>query len=143
MLVERYPGADEAVEAQARLQESVDSLSVHEVDVGMFYYRRGDYHAAAKRFRAALVKYPEHSERLRTMVRLGNSLKQMKRYEEAEQVFQQVLAIRPPEGLGDAGEDELLELGIGLSSSNRSTGRLCLNYPSPGCARELPDKPHD
>jgi outer membrane assembly lipoprotein YfiO len=120
VLIERYPDSKEAKEANARLQTAVDKLADHEIEVGLFYYRRGDYHAATRRFREAMVKYPEHTDRLHTMVRLGNSLKHMGHLEEAEEVFQQVLAIRTDTGAGSDWEDELEELGAGFSDQTET-----------------------
>ncbi len=72
-------------------------------------------------------------------MRLGRSLKHMKRYEQAEEIFQRVLAIRSKEELSKEGENDLLELGVDLSRSRRDgDGRLCVTYPSPSCARQLP-----
>ncbi len=139
VLLERFPDSEYASKADQQLQDAVDQLAAHEVEVGMFYYERGEYHSAAKRFREALQRFPDHSDRLHTMVRLGHSLKHMKRYEEAEEIFQRVLAIRSGEELSKEGENDLLELGVDLSRSRRDgDGRLCITYPSPSCARQLP-----
>jgi outer membrane protein assembly factor BamD len=140
VLIERYPESGQVEDAKARLQEAVDKLANHEIEVGIFYHRQGDYHAAAKRFREALVKHPEHTERLRTMVRLGNSLTEMKHFEAAEQVFQQLRAMRAEEGLEGEGKEQPTDLGVDLSESRPDAkDMVCKDYPLfPGCLREVP-----
>ncbi len=114
VLLDRYPGSKYAQEARARLREATDRLASHDIEVGDFYYRRGDYHAAARRYRQALDAYPKHSTRLRTLVRLGRSQMDMGRYAEAEQIYQLALDARPEEGLEADDQRELREFGEDL-----------------------------
>ena len=122
VLLDRYPGSKYAQEARARLREVTDRLAGHDIEVGDFYYRRGDYHAAAHRYRQALDTYPEHSTHLRTLVRLGRSLMDMHRYAEAEQIYQRALDARPEEG-GEAHDPrELRKFGEDLGLAQQDGG---------------------
>ena len=95
VLIERYPDSEYAELAKARITEATDQLARHDIEVGHFYLERGEYHAAAMRYRRALESFPEHSSHLHTMIQLGIALKRMHRYDEAESLLQQVLAARP------------------------------------------------
>lgn len=119
VLLDRYPNSEFADDARVRLSQAVDRLARHDIEVGNFYYRRGDYHAAAQRYRQALEMYPDHSERVTTLVRLGRSLMGLQLYADAERIYQQALDARPPDGLRNDDRKELREFGEDLWNARK------------------------
>jgi len=122
VLLDRYPNSEYAEAARERLAAAVDHLAGHDIEVGNFYYQRGDYHAAVRRYRQALESYPEHSTHVLTLVRLGRSLMLMGLYDEAEQIYQLAIAERPEERIDEDLRDQLTEFGLKLSEA-RQDGR--------------------
>ncbi|MFQ5513285.1 MAG: outer membrane protein assembly factor BamD [Myxococcota bacterium] len=111
VLLERYPESPLAAEAHEKLQEAVDQLAEHELEVAEFYIRRGDYHAAARRYRRALDLYPEHSRRLYTLEQLARVLQRMDRHDEADRILQRVSELRAAEERGETPDSHYVNLG--------------------------------
>ena len=116
VLVERYPDSEYAEEAEARLGEAYGRLAAHDVHVGDFYLERKRCHAAAERYRHALIRYPEHGSRLNTMHRLASALVCAHRPEEAVALMARVLAEEPDKDLRERVEEDLRELGVDFST---------------------------
>ncbi len=134
VLIERYPDTDLARDAQTHVQLAEDRLAAVDVDIGDFYFGRGEYHAAILRYRRALTKYPGHSDRVRTLARLATALKHMRQYYEAERLYHQVLEMDPDDDeLIDGVRAELADLehtrGIAVPGVQRS----CVTDPNPSC----------
>ena len=136
VLIERYPDSDLVPEARRYFGEAQDHLAQADVAVGDFYFRRGEYHASVRRYRQALTSYPQHGKRACTLAKLGISLKRLHRYDDAEPLLSQALAL-------DACDDELLDevrfelddLG-GLDAAGfRPLIRSCITDPGPDCER--------
>ncbi|MCZ6822414.1 MAG: outer membrane protein assembly factor BamD [Deltaproteobacteria bacterium] len=119
VLLDRYPNSEHADDARVRLGQAIDQLARHDIEVGDFYYRRGDYYAASRRYRQALEMYPDHSERVTTLVRLGRSLMGLQLYAEAKRIYQQALDARPPGGLRNNDRKELREFGEDLWNARK------------------------
>ncbi len=109
-LLERYPSADTAGEARQKLQESEDLLARVDVEVGEFYFDRGEYPAAVERFRSALTEFPSHTGNLTTMSRLGVALIRLGDPVQGEALLSQVLASNPDRELRDLIDSELYEI---------------------------------
>jgi len=118
VLLERYPDSEYAELGRERLREAVDHLAAHDIEVGLFYYKREDYHAAANRFRQALTAYPDHTDRLRTLIRLADALVEMNHVPEAEAIYRDIMDSLPEEGLGDDTENDLKDLEEKLIDAN-------------------------
>jgi outer membrane protein assembly factor BamD len=135
VLLERYPDSEMTRDTEARLHEAQDQLAQASVVIGDFYFGRGNYYAAVKRYREALTDFPSHRNRTRTLARLATSLKRMHRLYEAEQIFQQVLAMEPTdEDLVDDVRGELEEIeSSGFGPSAVPMSRSCVTDPNPAC----------
>jgi outer membrane protein assembly factor BamD len=142
VLLDRYPNSEQAGAARERLREAVDQLASHDIGIGRFYYDRGDYHAAARRFRQVLSSYPEHTARLHTMIRLCDALIKMNRFDEATLVYERALDERSEAGLDEAAEEHIQELGRQLSRAEpRATQSSCINASDPSCEPLISSKP--
>ncbi len=133
-LIERYPGTDAAEEARTKRKTAEDRLAEREIIVADFYFDRGEYHAAIPRYRGALSTYPTHARGPSTIARLGASLKRIRRYREAEQLFRSVLSFENLEDeLIDEVRAELQELAALESEGNYILPESCTTDPNPAC----------
>ncbi len=117
VLLTRYPDSEYAEPAREGLREAIDHLVSHDIEIGNFYFERGDYYAAAQRYRQALDVYPEHSTRLLTLVQLGRSLMKLGLYDEAEAAYQRARDMQHGDGLKEEAEDGLRKFGEDLSKA--------------------------
>ncbi len=124
-LIGRFPEFERAAEAREKLTEAENRLARREIEIGDFYFEDGDYHAAVGRYREALSRYPDHSDRARTLSRLGLALARLHRREEADQVLRQALAENPDRSLRRSVESELaaMNAGAGLGLQPGATAR--------------------
>jgi len=136
VLLERYPGAPDAPMARDMLHMAKDRLAQHEIQIGDFYFRRGDYYAAVRRYRQALTAYPEHTQHLRTLAQLGHSLKNMRRFNEAEQLYVEVIHGEPEDEVLDEVLRELEEIRTRGLNGERPLSRSCVTDPNPACQGE-------
>ena len=72
-LLSRFPESKYGPEASAKSAFCKDILSGNEFYVGQYYYKRGHYKAAAKRFRATLEKFPGYGPKEDALLFLGKS----------------------------------------------------------------------
>ncbi len=135
VLLDRFPDSELAPDAELRTQEVKDRLARADVAIGDFYFQRGEFFSAILRYREALTKYPQHSERLRTLALLGMSLQRMRRYDEAERLYHQVLAQElDDDDLIDRVRTELAVLeGQGFGEMGGTPARSCVTDPNPSC----------
>ncbi|MDC0131368.1 outer membrane protein assembly factor BamD [Alphaproteobacteria bacterium] len=56
-VIRRYPGSDYAKDAALKLDLAIGNLAGKEMDVGRYYLNRGDYGAAAARFKNVVIEY--------------------------------------------------------------------------------------
>ncbi len=133
VLIERYPDLELARDAGERIREVQDRLANADVAIGDFYFQRGEYHAAIRRYRSALTEYPGHTERVRTLALLGMALRRMQRPFEAEQLYHQVLALGEiDDELLDLVRQELAELED-EAGGGPALQRSCVTDPNPAC----------
>ncbi|MFN3615582.1 MAG: outer membrane protein assembly factor BamD [Rubrimonas sp.] len=69
----RYPGTDEAREAQLKLDLTMDHLAGKEMEVGRFYLKNGHHGAAINRFRTVVEEYQTTSQVPEALHRLVES----------------------------------------------------------------------
>ncbi len=136
VLLERYPGFDQAQLAREHLHAAENSLALHEVGVADFYFDRGNYQAAARRYEEALTVYPLHDERVRTMARLGVCLNRTQQPYQAERLLRQVLNLEPDDEVLALVEEELEDLQA--QSGLRGLDRSCVTDPNPACPESSP-----
>ncbi|MEE8398448.1 MAG: outer membrane protein assembly factor BamD [Desulfobacterales bacterium] len=58
-LVKQFPDSLYAVKARDNIERCQKSLSGHELEIGLFYYKSKRYRAAIDRFKAVLTQYPD------------------------------------------------------------------------------------
>lgn len=137
VLLERYPRSKDAPAALDMMLRAEDRLAAHQIQVGNFYYQRGDHYAAMRRYRQALTSYPLHTKRMRTTTDLANAMKRLKRYREAEQLYAQVMNGNPDDSTLDEVVEELAELRELWSGGMPPLPRSCVTDPNPACDSEL------
>jgi outer membrane protein assembly factor BamD len=109
-LLERFPESEYAPDARAKLAEAEDRLSGHILHVADFYFDRGEYYAAAERYREAPETYPDHARRTRTLYRLALSLWGLGETGEAEAILVRILESEPDGDLNEEVEEALRDL---------------------------------
>ncbi len=109
-LLRRYPDAETAEDAALRLQEAEDLLAQVDLEVGQFYFERGEYHAAVERFRRALTQFPSHTGHLTTMSMLGVALIRVGDPVSGEAILAEALASNADQELRDLIDSELREI---------------------------------
>jgi outer membrane protein assembly factor BamD len=117
VLLERYPGSEHASDAREKIEEVENRLAAHGLEVGDFYFARGEYYAAERRYREVLEAYPHHRDRLHTLYRLARALQLTARPAEAQAILLELQASQPDGDLAEDVEETLREL-------NGSAGRL-------------------
>jgi outer membrane protein assembly factor BamD len=86
-LVDEYPFSPEAREGERVLRELRTLLAGNLMKIGDFYLRRGEYQAAASRYREILNTYPGLGEDAESLFKLGVCYENMRRYDEALRLF--------------------------------------------------------
>ncbi len=109
-LLERFPGSEMAGDARIRLAECEDRLALQITDIADFYFDQDDFHSAARRYDQALASFPSHTDRARTMTRLGICLARLHDTDHAKDVLQRALKLEPDEDLRETAQAELDEL---------------------------------
>jgi len=71
---QRYPGSPYADAASDMIRRAEGRLAQHEYLVGMFYFKRKHFFAAADRFRGILEHHPRYDEMPKVYLRLGEAL---------------------------------------------------------------------
>jgi len=132
-LLARYPQSEMVPDAQKRLRECEDRLAQQQIMVGDYYYANHAWYAAARRYRAALNDYPDHTERVRTLVRLGFSLSNLREYLEAESVLRKALELGAKDELRDDAEAELEALARMPLYGPRPLAKSCVTDPNASC----------
>jgi outer membrane protein assembly factor BamD len=66
-LIRIFPDDQYSLKAKDHIEKCITNLAEHEFYVGHFYFRYGHYEAALKRFTDLLERYPDHSQREKTL----------------------------------------------------------------------------
>jgi outer membrane protein assembly factor BamD len=90
-LVGTYPFAPESREGEDLLRRLRTRLAKNLMEVGTFYLERGEYQAAAERYRELLNHYPGLGLDAEALFHLGVSYEHMKRRDEALRLFRVVV----------------------------------------------------
>ena len=138
VLLARFPHSEYAGEVERFLREARDLLALHDLHVADFYFQRGVYHAAARRYVDVLEVYPMHPNRKSTLLHLALSLQQIGRAREAEALLQQILRAGADEELLEQVSDALLELPAGFPQ-DETLRRSCTAEWNPACPEPLED----
>jgi outer membrane protein assembly factor BamD len=94
-LVANYPPSLFTEKATGKVGACRKKLAEQEFYIGNFYYGRGDYLAAARRFGGLLEQYPDTIEEDRTLFLLGKSYFELNETEMAKKAFTRLVADFP------------------------------------------------
>ena len=92
-----------AADARAKLTQCRRQLAVRELYVGTFYFHRGSYGAAIKRFEKILRDYPGSGYDDQALYYLGESLWELEQLTAAKAVFQKLVAQFPDSDVAPLG----------------------------------------
>jgi outer membrane protein assembly factor BamD len=110
VLLERYPTSQYTEDGRAKLEEAENRMAEYSIGVGDFYFDRGQYYAAAERYRETLEAYPDHRQHQRTQYRLALALRNMGYEQEASRLLVQLLSSQPDGELAEDAEEALRDL---------------------------------
>jgi outer membrane protein assembly factor BamD len=94
-LVANYPPSLFTEKAKGKIEACRKQLAEQELYIGNFYYGRGDYLAAARRFGGLLEQYPDTIPEDRTLFLLGKSYFGLNNTEMAKKAFSRLVADFP------------------------------------------------
>jgi outer membrane protein assembly factor BamD len=94
-LIASFPPSLFTEKAKEKVAVCKERLADHEFYIGNFYYSRGRFEAAARRFEGLLEKFPKVPEEDRTLYLLGKSYLELGLWERAEVVFVKIVTEYP------------------------------------------------
>ncbi len=94
-LVANYPPSLFTEKAKEKIGVCKKRLADHEFYIGNFYYKRGNFQAAASRFEGLLEKFPKDSDEDKTLYLLGKSYLELGRWEKAKVTFMKIVTEYP------------------------------------------------
>lgn len=94
-LVELYPTSEYVEPAREEIRVVRDNLAEHELLVGRFYMRYGNFNGAIERLEYTLENYPEFDEADRVLFYLGMTHRKAKQYEKAQEAFDRLRSEHP------------------------------------------------
>lgn len=137
-LIERYPDSEMAGDAKVRLRECEDRLARQDIEIGDYYYSQHAWFAAARRYRGAVRDFPEHEDRVRTLVQLGFCLSRLHQYLEAEGVLRRALELGATDQLRDDALGELEVIARQPIYGPRPLAKSCVTDPNAACQDAKP-----
>ncbi|MEE8162088.1 MAG: outer membrane protein assembly factor BamD [Acidobacteriota bacterium] len=93
--LENYPESGLAPTAREFLRQVEENRANGIQGVGHFYFKKGSYLASESRYKEVITEYPNYSQLDVSLYRLGNSLEQLGRIEEASVYYSRVVAEFP------------------------------------------------
>ena len=90
-LLAKYPHSEYGAEAELLWRDLRTRLGVQIRSIADFYLARGEYEAAAERYRSLLNEYPGMGLDAEALYNLGVCYLEMRRVEEAERIFQSIV----------------------------------------------------
>ena len=90
-LLDLYPHSEYATKGEILWRDLRTRLARSVLGIANFYRKRGEFEAAAERYRSILNEYPGLGLDARALYHLGECYAEMNRGPEAEQIFQAVL----------------------------------------------------
>jgi lipopolysaccharide transport protein LptA len=94
-LVANYPPGLFTEKAKEKMVVCKKRLADHEFDIGNFYYKHGQFQAAAPRFEGLLQTYPKNPEEDKTLYLLGKSYLELGQWLKAEVAFMKLVTDYP------------------------------------------------
>ena len=108
--LEVYPDSELAPTAMEFLRDVQQNLATGMHAVGDFYYEKESYLASESRYKEILEKYPEYHQMDLALFRLGGSLENLGRVEEASVYYARLVAEYPFSSEADSAEEKLILL---------------------------------
>lgn len=106
-LMTRYPAAAETREAETLWKELRGKLGLHVFGIGEFYWKRGEYQSAARRYRQILDEYPGLGLDADALYKLGLCYTHMNREDEARRMFEVILENYEGSDVARAAQDQI------------------------------------
>lgn len=86
-----YPGSQYAEQARKNLVICKNNLAENEYYVGSFYFKKGNYAAAAERFRFAITKYPDFPDMDKVLFYAGKSHIELNEGDKGKELLEKLL----------------------------------------------------
>ncbi len=109
-LLTAYPRNPYVDVAESRIQMCKKILAEYELYVGKFYFKKGSYSAAARRFNGILQTYPDSQEELEALYYLGLSYNNMAERDKALAVLKTLIEKYPTTKLSQEAKDIIVSL---------------------------------
>ncbi len=106
-LLASYPYSEYAREGEVLWRELRRKLAEQVMGIGDFYRRRGEYEAAAERYRSLLSEYPGLGLDAHSLYNLGLCYEAMNRHAEADRLYQAIVQNYRGSDVALAAEDRL------------------------------------
>ena len=94
-LQEKFPRNPYMAETEERIQMCLNILAEHELYVGKFYYKKGSYQAATRRFQELLRNYPHIKNESEVLLLLGYSFNKLNEKHRAVETLRTVIQKYP------------------------------------------------
>jgi len=91
-LLLQHPRSQYSEEAEEMWRELQTTLAESVEGIADFYFDRGEYEAAAERYRALLNEYPGLGLDARVLFKLGQSYAELRRLDEADRIYRTLVA---------------------------------------------------
>jgi outer membrane protein assembly factor BamD len=91
-LLVQYPHSQYAKDAEPKWRELQVRLAEHDEGIADFYRKRGEFEAAAERYRLLLDEHPGLGIDARVLYKLGGCYEQLNRLDEADRIYQTLVS---------------------------------------------------
>ncbi|MDA2937443.1 outer membrane protein assembly factor BamD [Acidobacteria bacterium AH-259-A15] len=105
-----FPDSELAPTAEEFLREVQENLAIGVDGVADFYFSKRSYLASESRYKEVLEKYPDYRKLDETLYRLGESLENLGRAQEASAYYARLVSEYPFSGLAEDAEERLVLL---------------------------------
>ncbi len=90
-VIKKFPKTEYAKEAQIKYDEIMNYLAAKEMNIGLFYFKVGNYASAIQRFKIIDINYGNTDYVPEALLRLTESFKALNMFEEAEHYHNEFL----------------------------------------------------
>ncbi len=104
-LIARYPHSAYTMDGEELLRKLRTRVARHDMGIGDFYFRKGEYPSAAERYRDLLNRFPGLGLDAEALYKLGLCYTRMNRDGEAHEIFQVILDNYGGSAVADAAAD--------------------------------------
>jgi len=118
-LIENYPDSEEARRGRDYLRDVNDFLAAHEIKVGDYYFKDGNYAASIERYQTVLREYPEYWNLPLLHARLAESYYRFGDSEKAAGYFKEVIEEAPGTSLARDAERKVQRIESGKAAGTK------------------------